>query len=61
LNKQNTVFAVGHSIINRGSKVNVGSLMLKNGGGGHFQVGTCQVDNENVEKALHDVVQTLNS
>jgi nanoRNase/pAp phosphatase (c-di-AMP/oligoRNAs hydrolase) len=61
LNKQNTVFAVGHSIINRGSKVNVGSLMLKNGGGGHFQVGTCQVENECVEKTLQNVVGTLNS
>ena len=61
LNKQNTVFAVGHSIINRSSKVNVGSLMLKNGGGGHFQVGTCQVDNERVEQALQEIVTTLNS
>ncbi len=60
LNKQNTVFAVGHSIINRGSKVNVGSLMLKNGGGGHFQVGTCQVTNEKAEKALQEVVAALN-
>lgn len=61
LNKQNTVFAVGHSIINRGSRVNVGSLMLKNGGGGHFQVGTCQVDNERVEEALQEVVAALNA
>ncbi len=61
LNKQNTVFAVGHSIINRSSKVNVGSLMLKNGGGGHFQVGTCQVDNERVEEALQEVVTALNA
>lgn len=61
LNQQNTVFAVGHSIINRGSKVNVGSLMLKNGGGGHFQVGTCQVANDNVEKALQEIVEKLNA
>ena len=61
LNKQNTVFAVGHSIINRGSRVNVGSLMLKNGGGGHFQVGTCQVDNERVNEALQEIVTTLNA
>ncbi len=61
LNKQNTVFAVGHSIINRGSQVNVGSLMLKHGGGGHFQVGTCQIENDNVDQALADVVAILNS
>ncbi len=41
--KQNVVFAVGHSILNRTSRTNVGELMLKYGGGGHVQVGTCQV------------------
>lgn len=61
LNKQNTVFAVGHSIINRGSQVNVGSLMLKHGGGGHFQVGTCQIENDKVDQALADVVAALNA
>ena len=30
------------SILNRTSRVNVGSLMLKYGGGGHMAVGTCQ-------------------
>jgi len=38
--------AVGHSIINRTSPVNVGRLMLKNGGGGHHVVGTCQFTDE---------------
>lgn len=61
LNKQNTVFAVGHSIINRGSTVNIGSLMLKHGGGGHFQVGTCQIDNDKVDQALAEVLAALNA
>lgn len=30
-NKQNCVFACGHSIVNRSSKTNVGALMLQNG------------------------------
>ena len=38
LNKQNTVFAVGHSIINRGSKVNIGSLMLKTAAADTFRL-----------------------
>lgn len=42
-NNQNCVISVGHSIINRSSKVDVGSLLLKYGGGGHAKVGTCQV------------------
>lgn len=34
--------AIGHSIMNRTSKVDVGSLCLKYNGGGHHKVGTCQ-------------------
>jgi nanoRNase/pAp phosphatase (c-di-AMP/oligoRNAs hydrolase) len=44
-NKQNTVFAVGKSILNQTSRTDVGSLMLEYGGGGHEAAGTCQVDN----------------
>lgn len=59
LKKQNVVFTTGHSIINRGSKVNVGSLMLKYGGGGHDKVGTCQVPVEQYEQALKKLIQTI--
>ena len=55
--KQNCPIAVGHSILNRTSKTNVGALMLKYGGGGHKQVGTCQVpyaDADSVIAALID-------
>jgi nanoRNase/pAp phosphatase (c-di-AMP/oligoRNAs hydrolase) len=38
--KQNCPIAVGHSVLNRTCKTDVGALMLKHGGGGHFQVGT---------------------
>lgn len=34
--------AVGYSIVNKTCHINVGSLMLKYGGGGHKRVGTCQ-------------------
>ena len=33
--KQNTVFAIGKSIFNRTSKINIGDLALQYGGGGH--------------------------
>ena len=39
----NITFAVGHSIFNRTCQTNIGSLMLKYGGGGHPKVGSCQV------------------
>jgi len=52
--------AVGYSILNRTSKVNVGSLMLKYGGGGHMAVGTCQfsddVQAEKVPQLLNELV-----
>jgi nanoRNase/pAp phosphatase (c-di-AMP/oligoRNAs hydrolase) len=41
-NKQNTVFAIGKSILNRTSKTDVGKLCLSYGGGGHNAAGTCQ-------------------
>ncbi|MEN9461556.1 MAG: hypothetical protein RIS84_1576 [Pseudomonadota bacterium] len=52
LQKQNTVFAVGKSIIDRSAKTNIGELMLQYGGGGHEKAGTCQVANYDAEKVL---------
>jgi nanoRNase/pAp phosphatase (c-di-AMP/oligoRNAs hydrolase) len=46
LKQQNTVFAVGKSILDRSSRTNVGALMLEHGGGGHEAAGTCQIENE---------------
>ena len=51
--------AVGYSILNKTSKVNVGSLMLKYGGGGHEKVGTCQFTNENMAAELPEMLEEL--
>lgn len=56
LNKQNTVFATGKSIVNRTSKTNIGELMLKYDGGGHENAGTCQVANDQAEKVLGELI-----
>lgn len=58
--KQNTVFATGKSILDRGSKTNVGELMLKYGGGGHSAAGTCQVDNDQAQTVLDALIQQIN-
>jgi len=55
----NTVFAVGHSILNRTCKTDIGSLMLKYGGGGHKAVGTCQVQNEDADRVLSELVDEM--
>jgi hypothetical protein len=55
-----TMISVGHSIINRTSKVNVGSLTLRYGGGGHRQVGACQVNCEHADKIVNEMLQLIN-
>ena len=60
LQKQNTVLAVGKSIIDRSSQTNVGELMLQYGGGGHEKAGTCQVPNEEAEQVLQEIIKKLN-
>jgi nanoRNase/pAp phosphatase (c-di-AMP/oligoRNAs hydrolase) len=57
--KQNTVFTIGHSITNRTSKTDVGSLTLKYGGGGHRTVGTCQVPHEDSEPVLKELIEQM--
>ena len=59
LKQQNVVFTVGYSILNRTATVNVGSLMLKYGGGGHHMVGTCQVPTEKAETALGEILAAI--
>jgi len=51
--------AVGYSIINKTSDVNVGSLMLKYNGGGHKKVGTCQFSDENMPTDLPKMLDEL--
>ncbi|MDD9265738.1 exopolyphosphatase [Paenibacillus sp. GCM10023248] len=58
-NKQNCVFACGHSIVNRSSNTNIGTLMLQYGGGGHHAAGTCQVDYAQAEDILQKIVETM--
>ena len=59
--KQNTVFAIGKSIVNRSSKTNVGELCLSYGGGGHANAGTCQVDNAACDQVLGELVAKINA
>src|SRR3712207_1770494 len=60
LKQQNTVFAVGKSILDRTSPVDVGALMLAYGGGGHEAAGTCQVPNDVAERRLVEIVTRVN-
>tara|TARA_R110000787_G_scaffold19874_17_gene59226 strand:+ start:17569 stop:18501 length:933 start_codon:yes stop_codon:yes gene_type:complete len=59
LNKLNTVFATGKSILNKTSKTNVGELMLSYNGGGHENAGTCQIENEDSVRVLGELIKKI--
>jgi len=61
LNRLNTVYACGKSIVNRSSNTNIGDLMLKYGGGGHENAGTCQIDNEDADSVLDELIKKINA
>jgi len=59
LKQQNTVFAIGKSILDRSSPIDVGAVCLSYGGGGHEAAGTCQVDNSQAATVLPELTGRL--
>jgi len=59
--RQNVVLTVGKSIFDKSNPVDIGRLMLSYGGGGHKNVGTCQVPEHQAERIIEDVVKLLNA
>ena len=57
--KQNTVFAIGKSILDRSSTTNVGELCLQFGGGGHMAAGTCQVANDKIDETRQALIHKI--
>ena len=49
--------SVGHNIFNRTSKVNVGELLAKYGGGGHLGAGSCRPKKEDADRVLGEIVE----
>ncbi len=54
-----TVVKVGHSIINRNCRVNVGRLLAAYGGGGHRGAGACRLDHRSADGALAEILAVL--
>ena len=61
LKKQNTVFAIGKSIVNRSSAMNIGELCLAYGGGGHHNAGTCQIGNDVANNTLNEIIEKIHA
>jgi nanoRNase/pAp phosphatase (c-di-AMP/oligoRNAs hydrolase) len=59
--RQNTVIAVGKSILDRSSRADIGALMLSYGGGGHANAGTCQVPHDQADRVVEELVGHLNA
>jgi nanoRNase/pAp phosphatase (c-di-AMP/oligoRNAs hydrolase) len=59
--KLNTVLAVGKSILDRSSPVDIGAVMLRYGGGGHLAAGTCQPPHESAERVLAEVIEAVST
>jgi nanoRNase/pAp phosphatase (c-di-AMP/oligoRNAs hydrolase) len=59
--RQNTVIAVGKSILNRTSAADLGALLLSYGGGGHANAGTCQVPHDDADRVVEEIIGHLNA
>jgi nanoRNase/pAp phosphatase (c-di-AMP/oligoRNAs hydrolase) len=57
--QQNTVFAIGKSILDRSSPIDVGDICLGYEGGGHAAAGTCQIDNAQAEAVKSELIRKL--
>ncbi|MDR2029255.1 MAG: exopolyphosphatase [Treponema sp.] len=58
-NKVNCVITAGYSILNRTATADVGSCLLKYGGGGHRQAGTCQVPYDDADRIIREITAQM--
>ena len=59
--KVNVMVSCGYSVLNRSCTADIGALMLRHGGGGHKQVGTCQVPFDDADKIIAEIIKGLKS
>jgi len=53
--------SVGHSILNRTNRTNVGVLMSMHRGGGHRGAGSCLIDVRGADVKIQSILDTLNA
>ncbi len=54
-----TVVKIGHSIVNRNCRVNVGRLMASYGGGGHRGAGACRFSTDLEDTYLPQIIRVM--
>ena len=57
--KNKTVIKIGHSIVNRNCRVNVGCLLTNYDGGGHRGAGACRLDKAQADKKISEILRIL--
>ncbi len=57
--KKHVLISVGHSIFNPECRVNVGSMLARYGGGGHFGAGGCTLDARDAQKKIDEILDIL--
>jgi nanoRNase/pAp phosphatase (c-di-AMP/oligoRNAs hydrolase) len=60
-NKANCVITAGYSVLNRSAAMDIGSCLLKYGGGGHRQAGTCQVPYADADRVIREIATQMNA
>jgi len=58
-NKNTVLLSIGRSIFNDNFKINIGQMLSKYGGGGHFGAGGCSMDAESAEKNIPEILETM--
>ena len=54
-----TLIAVGKSIFDRSSQVDIAELTARYGGGGHRAAGTCQVENARADEVIAELIEAI--
>ncbi|MGH7835678.1 MAG: hypothetical protein ACREQK_18690 [Candidatus Binatia bacterium] len=57
--KNTTAISVGYNIFNPTSKVNVGALLERHGGGGHKVVGSCRVPTAEADRHVQEIFEAI--
>jgi len=57
--KKEVLVSVGQSIFNRECRVNVGSMLARYGGGGHFGAGGCTLDAHDAQEKIDEILGLL--
>lgn len=57
--KQQVLLSVGHSIFNPECRVNVGAMLSRYGGGGHFGAGGCTLEAKDAQEKIDEILDIL--